>query len=300
MSMRRGFTLVELLAVVAIIGVLVALLLPAVQASRESARRIHCANNLKQIGLALLNFEEARKTFPAGYISQVDANGNDLGPGWGWAARILPQLEEGAISGAIHFQLPIESPQNTARLLAIATLLCPSDSPPPSWSAQSSAAGSAPGPTICDVASANYVGVFGTGEPGVNGNGVFYRNSDIALKDITDGSSTTLAVGERAIVLGNATWVGSVTNAMLFPSPANVVAQPVPEAGASMILGHAGEGAGPGEPGGDVNQFYSLHGLGCNFLFTDGHVNYLDAEIDYQTYISLVTRTGNEVVSGEY
>src|SRR4029079_15185041 len=97
MSDRKshGFTLVELLVVIAIIGLLVALLLPAIQAAREAARRSQCKNNLKQIGLALHNYERARGTFPPGFISHATAtNDPGLGPGWGWAAHILPYLEE--------------------------------------------------------------------------------------------------------------------------------------------------------------------------------------------------------------
>ena len=82
---------------IAIIGILIALLLPAVQAAREAARRLQCANNLKQIGLALLNYETTHKAFPSGYVSNFESDGEDTGPGWGWCSFILPQMEEDAI-----------------------------------------------------------------------------------------------------------------------------------------------------------------------------------------------------------
>ena len=132
--------------------------------------------------------------------------------------------------------------------------------------------------------------MFGTGEPGVDGNGLFFRNSNVRLAEITDGTSQTLAVGERAHPMGNATWVGSVTNAVLFPDTNNPLAQPVPEHSSGMVLGHVGEGVGPGALGGDINQFYSLHGRGVNFLFIDGHVSFLSASMNYNTYVALATR----------
>src|SRR5882757_2760219 len=118
--MRRAFTLVELLVVLAIVGVLIALLLPAVQSARESARRSSCANNLKQIGLALQSYHGVHRSFPAGYISDVDATGNDVGPGWGWAAVLLPFMDERPLFDTIHFDQPIEAPKNAgARVTAV-------------------------------------------------------------------------------------------------------------------------------------------------------------------------------------
>src|SRR5271166_525423 len=91
---RAGFTLIELLVVIAIIAALIALLLPAVQAAREAARRAACLNNLKQIGLALHNYQLVHDVFAIGYVASPNANTNVTTPGWGWASAILPGLEQ--------------------------------------------------------------------------------------------------------------------------------------------------------------------------------------------------------------
>ena len=176
---RRAFTLIELLVVIAIIAVLVALLLPAVQAAREAARRAQCVNNLKQIGLALHNYDGSHQTFPSGYVSNFDASGNDTGPGWGWAAMLLPQFEQTPLFNAINFNLAIEDPANlTSRLPNVNNFLCPSDTTAAAyWAVNRDAATGAPRQNICQVAPSNYVGMYGIGEPGPTATGVFFRNS---------------------------------------------------------------------------------------------------------------------------
>jgi prepilin-type N-terminal cleavage/methylation domain-containing protein/prepilin-type processing-associated H-X9-DG protein len=299
---RRAFTLIELLVVIAIIGVLVGLLLSAVQAAREAARRAQCVNNLKQIGLALHNYQQSLNVLPPGYVSRFDASGNDTGPGWGWAAMLLPQCEQPALFQAINFNLAIETPANsTGRLPIVNNFLCPSDTVQPFWWAVNrDAATGAPMQNICQLAPSNYVGMYGIGEPGPDGNGVFFRNSAVALRDVLDGTSQTIFVGERSHRLGEATWVGSVSGALLFPSDNDNIGRYVTETSSGMVLGHAGEGVGPGDPRSDVNQFYSLHaGRGVNFLFGDGHVVFLKSTMDYKTYLALATRAGGEVVSAD-
>jgi len=310
-----GFTLIELLVVITIIALLAGLLLPAVQRSREAARQTMCRNNLKQIGIALAHYAEAKGGFPPGYVSSFDNRGTDLGPGWGWGAMLLPSLEQQPLFNTINFNAPIEHlSQQTVRLTTLKVFLCPSDSMRPSWTASTGEtwiyAGQVFSVTdpICDVASANYVGMFGVGEPGVDGNGIFYRNSFVGYRDITDGTSNTLAVGERCKAINNgrgqATWVGAVTGAEFWscvPNPNDPDGGfCIREAGSGMILGHSGEGHGPGDIRGDVNQFLSAHASGCYFLFCDGHVNWLAGGINYKDYLALSTYNSGEVISQGY
>src|SRR5450755_1991465 len=125
-KLRNGFTLIELLVVIAIIAVLIALLLPAVQAAREGARRAQCINNLKQIGLAIANYESSHGCIVSGYVSSTvpltvgavpgynpDPQTLDNGPGWGWLALLLPFTEQNPLYNAINVNLPTWVAQNS-------------------------------------------------------------------------------------------------------------------------------------------------------------------------------------------
>jgi prepilin-type N-terminal cleavage/methylation domain-containing protein/prepilin-type processing-associated H-X9-DG protein len=298
---NHGFTLIELLVVIAIIGLLTALLLPAVQGAREAARRTQCVNNLKQIGIAVHTYEGSYRVFPPGYVSSFDLAGNDTGPGWGWSALILPQMEQKPLFDAVNLSLAIEDPSNqTSRLMRIRVYLCPSDDQAPLWMAMKRDASGQPIQTICEVASANYVGMYGTSDPGIDGDGIFFRDSAIGISAVIDGTAQTIAAGERGHSLGEATWVGSVTGAALFPVDNDGVGYPRVESGPGMVLGHAGGNIGPGDPNGEVNQFYSRHPGGVNFLFADGHVSFLKSTLNAKTFRALATRAGGEVISGDY
>jgi prepilin-type N-terminal cleavage/methylation domain-containing protein/prepilin-type processing-associated H-X9-DG protein len=297
---RRGFTLIELLVVISIIALLIALLLPAVQMAREAARRAQCVNNLKQTGIALHSYHGAHQVFPPGYVSNYDGSGNDTGPGWGWAAMLLPPMEQKPLYDAININLPIESQTNsTSRLTVLNVFLCPSDASPTSWLATARTATGTATQGICQVAPSNYVAVFGTSDPGIDGDGIFYRDSNTGLRDVTDGSAQTLAAGERAQDFGQSAWAGSVTGAILFPTRVGL-GYPRAENASGMVLGHAGGRYGPGDPNSEVNQFYSHHSGGVNFLFADGHVSFLKTSLSNATFRALATRAGAETISGDF
>ena len=294
-GLKSGFTLIELLVVIGIIAVLIGLLLPAAQQAREAARRASCVNNLKQFGLALQNYHESHNTFPPGYVSNFDASGNDKGPGWGWGSMILSELDQGALRSNIRYESPIESSVNAnPRITPVNSWTCPSDVAQNTWTAVTRDPLGNPLTTICTVASGNYVGVFGIAEPGIDGEGVFFRNSRIGVRDITDGSSQTLMVGERSQKWCVASWVGAVTGAQLFP-PAGSPAVPLVENASGMILGHTFEGP-PNSGGLECNCFSSLHVGGANFVFVDGHVQFISASMDRGTFKGLSTRAGSETI----
>ncbi len=233
---RRGFTLVELLVVIAIIGMITALLLPAVQAAREAARRGQCANNLKQVGLALHNFYDGRKYFPPGYTdnntSTTSTPDNDLGPSWGWGAHVLPFMEEQDVFRQINFTLPVGAAANaTISQQPVASYQCPSDPLQQSFPVYDSSLST----VLATVAHGNYVGCNGwvecfsnaggnyqpssdggaaedgdVGGFGLAGNGFFFRNSRTTISQVTDGMSKSIFVGERSSDHSPSTWTGAV------------------------------------------------------------------------------------------
>ncbi|QEH37791.1 Type II secretion system protein G precursor [Aquisphaera giovannonii] len=211
----RGFTLIELLVVISIIGVLIALLLPAVQAAREAARRAQCTNNLKQLALAAHNYESANGCFPMGSpvkVATYSAGWIKAGEyDWGHSlfVAMLPQMEQGPLFNAVNFSVNIELAENmTIHRSQIQTLLCPSDNlgwqtdEPTQWANYAG----------FRVTHGSYSGCTGTWShwkddprtaPSLatlvaQDNGIFYANSRTRLADVTDGTSNTILLGERA------------------------------------------------------------------------------------------------------
>jgi len=320
---RRGFTLIELLVTIAIIGVLIALLLPAVQAAREAARRTHCINNLKQIGLATHTYHDAVGSFPMGYAAAgrfVDG-ATDTARGWGWASMILPQVEQGPLFNAINFALPVEVPANsTVAASVLAPHLCPSDPGPRRPFAVVDASGNA----LATVAPSSYAACVGGDETdtatGLSndglGRGTFFRNSGIRLAGLTDGSSQTVAVGERAWAVAQGTWTGAIANGVTRRGPGNRC----PKTGApfypaaTLVQAHCHLINSDSDPDGGLDDFSSFHPGGANFGFADGSVRFLkdirgdsgqnpDGSHVYSTtslvFQALGTRDGGEVISAD-
>jgi prepilin-type N-terminal cleavage/methylation domain-containing protein/prepilin-type processing-associated H-X9-DG protein len=301
MKVRHGFTLIELLVVIAIIAVLIGLLVPAVQKVREAAARIQCKNNLKQIGLALHTYHDRNHTLPPGYQTAVAPDNSDLGPGWGWAAFLLADVEQGNLQKQIRFDLDIRDPANAAvRVTILPIFVCPMEVKTGTFTVVD-----AGGNPLVDVAHANYVamnGVLGVSSDAWDNNGAFLRNSQFRLTDITDGLSNTLFVGERCSSMSDVTWVGAVTGgvvpAVRYPNPADQLANA--EAAPALVLSHGSRSHIPNDNlVFDADATASFHTGGVNFLFGDGSVHSISNAINGIIYEGLLTRAGGEPVSGD-
>lgn len=196
---NAAFTLVELLVVIAIIGILIGMLLPAVQSVREAARRIDCANNLKQFGLAMHNHESSFQAFPPAYKTPqpFTGSGQDLRPGWSWGTFILPFIELANLQDTIDINVDIFgsgatfAPPTDYSQTILPVFRCPSDIGPDL------------NPIRLDHAMSNYRAVAG---PASTSNGFFiadydyggimFQNSEIKFRDVHDGTANTLVVGE--------------------------------------------------------------------------------------------------------
>jgi len=316
MSRRRGFTLIELLVVIAIIAILIALLLPAVQQAREAARRMQCKNNLKQIGLALHNYESSFTVFPPSSTSP-----NGYGPWYlafgtpitdpkmhlhSFASLILPYIDQANTYNAIDYNQSALAPVNQL----IASQIFPFYRCP-SYSGKDFS-----GDTLYTsvvgynrFAIRNYValGAVSVAElaPGAKPTGILYPGSRTGFRDITDGTSNTVMLvetrDEDAMV-----WIDG--------AGASIMSRWVdPTAFAPPFFGGATNGINytpyfsggfpPGPPlNNPLNYLYgpsSRHVGGAHHLLGDGAVRFISQNINVLTYDALVTRAGGEVV-GEF
>ena len=314
---RAGFTLIELLVVIAIIAILVALLLPAVQQAREAARRSSCKNNLKQLGLALHNYHDVHRVFPSGWIG-ANASGHHTGMdspdltgfnnGLGWGTMLLPFLEQSPLYSQFNSTLPLTDAANTPHIdEVLAAFQCPSDPKPGTAAIEDEDTNS------FTMGTSNYMGVFGTRElheceigNGVTAteqcrsNGTLYHNSKVSIRDLTDGTTNTLIIGERTTYYENlntkadpffGVWAGLVPNS---------------EGSAERFLGHcehnpnhAAQKDGSGNSLGDAGDFGSSHTGGSQFVLGDGSVRFISENIDNQTYQNLSIISDGNVI-GEF
>jgi prepilin-type N-terminal cleavage/methylation domain-containing protein len=292
---RPAFTLVELLVVIAIIGILVALLLPAIQAAREAARRTQCVNNLKQIGLGLQNYHDTFQTLPPGALFWPAAGANPNGDNqmWGWSTLILPFVEQ----AQLHDQMRVTTwtlrqllnQGANIRNLAQTPLKgyrCPSDVTKdlndindPATTQNDGDFEHGIGPANCPqpyyVATSNYMGVVGIwdlDEPTANNrmnNGVLYRNSNVRLADILDGTSNTFAVGERNKDCLAGMWVGTGNSNGGGPN------------GNRAVMGRVSIRPNAFWNTGCYEGFASYHPGGTQFVMCDGAVKFVTDSIGY-------------------
>lgn len=281
----------DLLILFAIFCVVLALLLAAILRSRETSQRTFCQNNLRRIGMALQSYHDRTGRFPPGYTSYVASDGTDLGPGWGWGARLLADLEQASLMKLIDFKRDVRDPsQQAPRTCLIAVFQCPTDRPPTLVTVRD-----ARGRQLAEVAHANYIAM--NGNNGVSrhagrNDGPFLRNRAFRSSDIVDGLAQTIFVGERSSDRSLATWVGVVADGVVPPRDGSAY----PELAPALVLGHAGVHL-PNHPTvRDLDAFASCHPAGVNFLFGDGAVRTIPYTIAPHVYDALATRAGQEPV----
>jgi prepilin-type N-terminal cleavage/methylation domain-containing protein/prepilin-type processing-associated H-X9-DG protein len=313
---RRGFTLVELLVVIAIIGVLVGLLLPAVQAARETARRIHCASNVKQIGLALHNYHAAHRSFPPAnytlsegvcYADQVVANGGRPETAANWAIALLPYVEQEPLYRAYDFDQFNEAAENRrVRETSVPAYVCPADldatetavpatgpagryalSVPFMPGSYRAVSGRSDGENFLDSAEylhypRSWFGPLHT----VGIRGLVPETID----NIRDGTSSTLLVGEsttRSQPQYRTFWAYSYA----YFSVSSAVAQPRTLWG-DYDRCKAADGQGHSSP--CKRGWGAMHPGGLNFVLCDGSARFLATDVDPELFATMATIAGNE------
>lgn len=325
---RRGFTLVELLAVIAIIGLLIALLLPAVQAARESSRRSNCSNNLKQLGLALQNHVNTRRTFPMGAQTQLDTtlpvvNGVTYGNRrWSWFVYVLPYAEQQPLYDLQwgHYQSSQwqNSPSDGSTIsyaalpgktLPVASFMCPSDPTNPKLNSMDG-----PASSNNQGFHGNYLLCSGSGSFGTTPtnsaqlSGISFPLSSVAIKDVTDGLSKTLAASEIMLIpepIGGGLPAidlrgryhnnlhGGSSFTTLYP-PNTTVSDQLPYCSNALARAPCVGGSGANHR----ISARSYHPGGVNTVFADGSVAFVVEQISPAVWLAAGSRNGGESTSG--
>ena len=309
---QTGFTLIELLVVIAIIAILIALLLPAVQQAREAARRTQCKNNMKQLGLAMHNYHDVFNTFPPGWVSVNVTTTAGEPTIWSWGAFILPYLEQAPLYSALQpgtwriDQHLSGASGNVAAAQGLRTPLpafrCPSDTAPAlnDWGLAAYGGDDSYNRNLSDGtnrvpgATSNYVINADTGDSNTPSMvaafaiygpplGIAFQNSRIGIRDITDGTSNTLLIGERAWKIKNIT-IGA-GNALGF-APASSIApylnQQCRACLATIALPYWGLNQTVVNAAHQSRGYSSNHVGGVQFLLCDGSVRFISENIDHK------------------
>ena len=326
---RLGFTLIELLVVIAIIGVLIGLLLPSVQQARESARRMQCGSNLRQLMLAMHSHESGHRQFPAGYLSDTTRNDRDSStfdgaPGTGWGLQLAPFLEEAAMAnnfaGVTDPGQGILHPANRNLVSQkFQFFLCPSSAGDRDPFVVKDIGGS-PLASGIELGRSHYVANAGHEEPwgmfpasqswDAIANGPLYRNSTTRQRNVTDGMSTTVFLGEHTSSLSEKSWAGIVPGGASHPTQkfATRIGTAADYA-ATLVLVHSGPAAAetalygyevihpPNSPASHVCQMYSDHPGGANVANGDGSVRFVSEFINQDVWRAVSSVADGEVVS---
>ena len=308
---RVGLTLIEVLVVITIIGILLSLLIPAVQMAREAGRRSHCASNLAQLGLAVHNYANSFGSFPPGYITSTprDVLATERSH-WSWGALILPYLEQKAVYDVLKvgpqpLWLCLTTTAGRAALQTpLAVFVCPSDTGPAlndfdeKLSDNPSDAGAgfynrfvtSDGTDRIPIAKSNYAGVACSSisttppvdpKPYGPATGVLFQNSAIKYSEITDGTSNTLMIGERSFRVKTLNL--GAANALGFSSTVNTPGTSGGIKSAAMcVLGlpYNGINVCMGERVHQGRGFHSLHPGGAQFVLCDGSVRFINENIE--------------------
>jgi prepilin-type N-terminal cleavage/methylation domain-containing protein len=301
-SRSQAFTLVELLVVIAIIGVLVALLLPAVQAARESARRTQCANNLKQMGIALHNYHDTFQKFPFGWSDR----------GAGWTTMILPQIEQKPLWDTLGFNESNNwdsdnTPNERACGTYIQTFRCPSMAVIPKYITNQGIPNRVP-TSYRGVASSTAdsddlsTSVKKSAMETPNLEGMFFTCSHVRMAEVTDGTSNTFMIGESRFETfvqdGNEMDFWYIGSPQIDPCSCQT-------GGATEQSEFCGSTGVPfnarsiPSTSGYVKElsFTSLHPNGAQFSLADGSVRFVTFTINQPTYQALGSRGGGEQLS---